>query len=64
MSSSLKLSFLCNKNQKTFKFGKIRKLPEERVFIRKNALNLLESIFAKCEGRKICWWLPVALLII
>ena len=30
-----KLSFVCKKNQKNFKFGKIRKFPEKRVFIGK-----------------------------
>ena len=45
------------RNQKNFKFVKIRKKNEEReYFENKTAVIFLEGIFNETFGRKICHW--------
>ena len=49
----------------SFKFGKIRKFDEEKVFSEKNAFIFLKGSFNKIGWRKICrWWRTVLFLVI
>ena len=59
--SPLKLRFFAKKDQKILKFGKVRKVDDERVFSKKYAFLFLKGFFNKAGGVKICHWQPVVL---